>query len=202
MNENIVTITGAVRGIGRATALELAKNGCTVVCADIREPDDEAVKDYLAEIQAISPDSIYVKADISKDEDERAFIDTAFEKFGRIDIHVNNAGIAPRVRADLLEMTRESMDALLNVNLKGTFFLTQYVANRMINANCGKMIINVTSMSAYTSSTNRGEYCISKAGLSMVTTLFADRLSQYGINVYEIRPGIIATDMTSKIRDK
>ena len=103
---------------------------------------------------------------------------------------------------DILEMTEESMDRLLSINLKGTFFLTQYAANKMIENNCGEAIINITSMSAYVSSTSRGEYCISKAGLAMVTALFADRLAEYGINVYELRPGIIETDMTAKVKDK
>ena len=156
----------------------------------------------MNDIRALSPESICVRADISKAEDEALIIDTAVNRFGKIDILVNNAGVAPRERNDILSMSRESMDRLLDINLKGTFFLTQYCANKMIELGCGEAIINITSMSAYTSSTNRGEYCISKAGLAMVTSLFADRLAEYGINVYEIRPGIIKTDMTATVNEK
>ena len=120
---------------------------------------------------------------------------------GSVDLLVNNAGIAPRVRADLLEMSEESMDELMKVNLYGPFFLTQQIAKGMIERGRG-MIINISSMSAYTVSVNRGEYCISKAGISMMTQLYAVRLAEYGIPVYEIRPGIIKTDMTSAVTSK
>ena len=129
-------------------------------------------------------------------------VDTVYDTFGCLDVLVNNAGVAPLERKDLLEMSEESMDRLLDINLKGTFFLTQYAASKMIAHQTGDMIINVTSMSAYTASINRGEYCISKAGLAMVTDLFAVRLAEYGINVYEIRPGIIRTDMTATVTKK
>ena len=119
-----------------------------------------------------------------------------------IDVLVNNAGVAPTVRNDILQMSEESMDRLLNINLKGTFFLTQRVANAMIDGGFGSAIINITSMSVYTSSTSRGEYCISKAGLAMVTTLFADRLASTNIRVYEVRPGIIETPMTAGVKGK
>jgi 3-oxoacyl-[acyl-carrier protein] reductase len=129
------------------------------------------------------------------------------ENFGRIDVLINNAGVAPKTRMDLLETTEESMDHVLGINLKGTFFLTQLVANVMTrqlerDPDSRPKIINISSVSAYTSSVNRGEYCISKAGLSMVTSLFADRLAEYGILVYEIRPGIIKTDMTAAVQEK
>ena len=126
------------------------------------------------------------------------------ESFGRIDVLVNVAGVAPRVRRDLLEMTEESYDEVMNINLKGTLFLTIAAAKEMIK-NEGERkgaIVNISSMSAYTSSVNRGEYCISKAGVSMITTLFADRLAEYGIPVNEVRPGIIATGMTEKVKEK
>ena len=122
------------------------------------------------------------------------------EKYGKIDILLNVAGVAPKVRADLLEMTEESYDYVMGINTKGTLFLTQRVANEMIKGGIQGSIVNISSMSAYTSSVNRGEYCISKAGASMITTLFADRLAEYGIMVNEVRPGIIATDMTSKVQ--
>lgn len=195
-----VIVTGASRGIGRAVSLKLAADGFVVVAA--ARGDAEKAAEYIGELQKLSPESIYVSADISSEEDRRRLVDTAFDRFGRLDILVNNAGVAPTERRDILEMTEESMQRLLDINLKGTFFLTQYAANRMLAAKCGEMIINVTSMSAYTASINRGEYCISKAGLSMATELFAARLAEYGINVYEIRPGIIRTDMTAAVTEK
>ncbi len=195
-----VIVTGASRGIGRAVSLKLAADGFVVVAA--ARGDAEKAAEYIGELQKLSPESIYVSADISSEEDRRRLVDTAFDRFGRLDILVNNAGVAPTERRDILEMTEESMQRLLDINLKGTFFLTQYAANRMLAAKCGEMIINVTSMSAYTASINRGEYCISKAGLSMATELFAARLAEYGINVYEIRPGIIRTDMNAAVTEK
>ena len=136
--------------------------------------------------------------------DRERFVKTAMDLYGHIDILVNVAGVAPKVRADLLEMTEESYDYVMDINTKGMLFLTQAVANIMIQ-NPGPArgaIVNISSLSAYTSSVNRGEYCISKAGVSMITKLFADRLAEYGIPVNEVRPGIIATDMTSKVQAK
>ena len=195
-----VIVTGASRGIGRAVSLKLAADGFAVVAA--ARGTAEKAAEYVGELQKLSPESIYVSADISSEDDRRRLVDTAFDRFGGLDILVNNAGVAPTERRDILEMTEESMQRLLDINLKGTFFLTQYAANRMLAAKCGEMIINVTSMSAYTASISRGEYCISKAGLSMATELFAARLAEYGINVYEIRPGIIRTDMTAAVTEK
>ena len=193
-------VTGASRGIGRAISLKLAENGFTVIAA--ARASEENAAEYIAQLKAISPESIYVPTDISDDAARKNLVDTAFARFGRLDILVNNAGVAPLERNDILQMREESMDRLLDINLKGTFFLTQYAANKMIENKCGDMIINVTSMSAYTASINRGEYCISKAGLAMVTDVFAVRLAEYGINVYEIRPGIIRTDMTATVTEK
>lgn len=190
-------VTGASRGIGRAIALRLAKDGWTVIAAA-----RAAESDVGEALGALSAGSCYVSADISSDADRRRLIDAAFDRFGRLDLLVNNAGVAPIERNDLLEMSEESMDRLLDINLKGTFFLTQYAAKRMLAAGCGDAIVNVTSMSAYTASVNRGEYCISKAGLSMVTSLFAARLAEAGIRVYEVRPGIIRTDMTAGVSAK
>lgn len=198
--KKIAIVTGASRGIGRAVSLRLAEDGFAVVAA--ARGSAEKAAEYTEELQKFSPESIYVSADISSEEDRRRLVDAAFDRFGRLDILVNNAGVAPLERLDILEMTEESMQRLLNINLKGTFFLTQYAANRMLAARCGEMIINVTSMSAYTASVNRGEYCISKAGLSMATELFAARLASEGINVYEVRPGIIRTDMTAAVTEK
>ena len=179
----------------------LASKGYRIIAVGTREP--EAVSEYIDELKKLSPDSTYVAADISKPECREKIFRTA-EELGGFDILVNNAGCAPLVRQDLLEMTEESLDRLLNINLKGTFFMCQSAANYLIDRKTdnNKMIINITSISAETSSLNRGEYCISKAGLSMVTKLFADKLAAYGINVYELRPGIIETDMTACVKDK
>lgn len=176
-------VTGGTRGIGRGIAEKLRDEGweVTVSCRTRRE----------------IPGIKCVEADNSIDF-ERARL---LEEAGDIDLLVNNAGIAPKVRADLLDMSEESMDELLKVNLNGPFFLTQQAAKGMIARGRG-MIINISSMSAYTVSVNRGEYCISKAGISMMTQLYAARLAEYGIPVYEIRPGIIRTDMTSKVTEK
>lgn len=193
-------VTGASRGIGRGISLKLAEAGFIVIAA--ARGDAEKAADYIAELKALSPESIYVPTDISVEADRKNLVDTAIRTFGKVDILVNNAGVAPIERKDILEMSEESMDRLLGINLKGTFFLTQYTANKMIEGGFGDAIINVTSMSAYTASISRGEYCISKAGLAMATDLFAVRLAEYGINVYEIRPGIIRTDMTAGVSAK
>lgn len=204
--KTVVLVTGATRGIGRGISLYLAEKGYRICTVGTRSADDENVSKYLSELSALCDDYVYIQGDISRAENRKNIVDTVFEKCSRLDILVNNAGIAPSVRADLLEMSEESFDHVLNVNLKGTFFLTQYAAKRMVetldNSGINKMIINITSISTDVSSINRGEYCISKSGLSMVTKLFADRLSDYGINVYELRPGIIETDMTSVVKEK
>lgn len=187
-------VTGAAGGIGFATVKRLLEEGIAVVGMDIQPQMPQ------------TPDGefIYVSGDLSKAADRASAVETALDAYGRIDILVNVAGVAPRVRADLLKMTEESYDFVMNINTKGTLFLTQAVANRMIqnDGDCKGTIVNISSMSAYTSSANRGEYCISKAGVSMITTLFADRLAAYGIPVNEIRPGIIATGMTATVQEK
>ena len=198
----VAIVTGSERGIGRATAKLLSENGFTVVSASVANETDELVTTLLEELRVNAPESTYIKTDISKDEDRKNLVKTVVEKFGRIDVLVNNAGVAPIERRDILEMSEQSMDRLLGINLKGTFFLTQAVANAMIAGGFGSAIINITSMSVYTSSTNRGEYCISKAGLAMVTTLFADRLAKTPVRVYEVRPGIIETPMTAGVKGK
>ena len=198
----VAIVTGSERGIGRATAKLLSENGFTVVSASVANDGDELVTSLLEELRVSAPESMYVKTDISKDEDRKNLVKTVVEKFGKIDVLVNNAGVAPIERKDILEMSEQSMDRLLGINLKGTFFLTQAVANAMIAGGFGSAIINITSMSVYTSSTNRGEYCISKAGLAMVTTLFADRLAKTPVRVYEVRPGIIETPMTAGVKGK
>jgi len=203
--KRVALITGAARGIGNGIALQLAKDGYSIVIMDVLKKQD--VSDNIAEVEAVGTEVLYARGDITSAESRKQVVDAAMEKFGRIDVLVNNAGVAPRVRADILEATEESFDFVTGINLKGTFFLSQLVANTMIGL-IGKvddympMIVNIASMSSYVSSTSRGEYCISKAGVSMVTKLFADRLAEYGINVYEIRPGIIYTPMTEVVKDK
>lgn len=178
-------VTGAASGIGLAVAEKFLQNGYTVIGMSRR-----------LESPINHPDFHYLSGDISVKEDRERLIKYA----NKIDVLVNVAGVAPKVRADILEMSEESFDYVLDINLKGTFFLTQEVAKRM--KEYGGSICFISSISEYVSSVNRGEYCISKAGLSMVTKLFADRLAEYNITVNEVRPGIIATDMTEKVKDK
>lgn len=187
----IALVTGVASGIGLATAKRLLENGYSVVGMSRRSKME----------QELSGDFTYVSGDIGNAADRTRFVETAINKYGQIDVLVNVAGVAPKVRADLLSMTEENYDYVMDINTRGTFFLTQQVANHMIRKQRG-CIVNISSLSAYTSSVNRGEYCISKAGVSMITKLFADRLAEYGIPVNEIRPGIIATDMTSKVQEK
>jgi len=206
-------VTGASRGIGRAIALALAKAGYDVVINYAKNA--AAAQEVQAQVEAHGCRAHLVQADISIAADRARLVDETIRAFGRIDLLVNNAGIAPEVRADLLEATEESFDRLIAVNLKGPYFLTQLVAKRMLEPRPGEIrgtgglispaapkIINITSVSAYAASINRGDYCIAKAGLAMMTKLFAARLASEGINVYEIRPGIIETDMTASVKAK
>lgn len=190
----IALVTGVAGGIGFATAEKLLENGMAVVGMDVAEkmPSD------------LQGEFTYFKGDLSSAESREAFVKLAVAKYGRIDVLVNVAGVAPKVRNDILEMTEESYDFVMNINTKGTLFLTQLVANQIKNNDGDNKgaIVNISSMSGYTSSVSRGEYCISKAGVTMITTLFADRLAEYGIMVNEIRPGIIATGMTEKVKAK
>ena len=189
--KKVALVTGVAGGIGLATAKLLLENDICVVGMDV-----------LPEMpQTLLGEFTYFQGDLSKKESRNAYVKTAVDKYSKIDILVNVAGVAPKVRADILEMTEESYDFVMNINTKGTLFLTQSVANVMKNNNSGS-IVNISSMSGYTSSTSRGEYCISKAGVTMITALFADRLAEYGITVNEIRPGIISTGMTEKVQAK
>jgi 3-oxoacyl-[acyl-carrier protein] reductase len=201
MNEKVALITGAARGIGRAIAVALAKEKWRVA-VNYRENAD-AAKEALGMVESAGGSGIAVQADIADAADRARLVAETLEAFGQIDLLVNNAGMAPRQRMDLLETTETSYDEVMAVNLKGPFFLTQLVARRMIELKVERAgIINIGSLSAYTSSVNRGEYCLSKAGMGMMTALFADRLAGCGINVYEVRPGIIHTDMTGAVREK
>ncbi len=207
-NRPVSLVTGAGRGIGRGIAVELAKLGHAIVINYAGNAG--AAQECLALVHEAGGDGLPVRADISSAEDRVRLVQETRDAYGRIDLLVNNAGVAPDVRADLLEAGEESFDRLININLKGPYFLTQLVANQMIaqiqggrNSPFGPpQIITITSMSAYTASVNRGDYCVAKAGLSMMTALFAARLAEFGINVYEIRPGVIATDMTGSVKEK
>ncbi len=194
MNENpVALITGASRGIGRAIARDLARDHR--VLATYRG-NEEAARSLQAETGC----EIF-RCDIASREDRAALLAYCGDKFGRLDLLVNNAGMAPRERNDLLEATEESFDEVLTTNLKGPYFLTQAAARTLRDQASGRIVF-ITSISAYTSSPNRGEYCVSKAGLSMTVALFADRLAEYGVGVYEIRPGVIQTDMIAAVKGK
>ena len=205
MNERAALVTGAGRGIGRGIALGLAERGWAVL-VNYRS-DAEAATETARLVAQAGGRGAAVQADISDPADRARLVAGTLERFGRIDLLVNNAGIAPRRRVDILEVGEASYDEVMAVNLKGPFFLTQRVAKTMIDLiEAGTVerpkIVNVGSLSAYTSSPSRGEYCLSKAGVAMMTALYADRLAGYGIQVYEVRPGIIATDMTSVVEKK
>ena len=190
---HIAIVTGVLGGIGKESALQLLRAGYTVVGMDVVEATD------LSDFEGF--DFTYVKGDLASADSRTALVETASTK-GDISVLVNVAGVAPKVRRDILEMTEESYDFVMGINTKGTLFLTQLVANKMIQQGKGGSIVNISSCSAYTSSTSRGEYCISKAGVSMITKLFADRLAGEGITVNEICPGIIATGMTAAVKEK
>ncbi len=240
-----VLITGGSRGIGNAIALRLAQDGYAIAVAAASDESTAAGNIQKIREACDGRPFIYIKGNIALEDDRKHIITRTISEFGRLDVLVNNAGVAPVTRTDILETTEESFDRVMDINLKGTFFLTQLAAKVMIRQSQedegegeyeerkaekegqlkqrisgkgqqgqqgqqgqrheqlqGSVIINISSVSAYATSTNRGEYCISKAGISMVTALFADRLALYGIRVYEIRPGIIMTDMTAGVQEK
>ena len=202
-------ITGASRGIGRGIAMELAKVGHDLVIN--YAGNVEAAQRTQADCLTAAKSKIRAEVcqgDVSVAADRRRLVEFTRQTFGRLDLLVNNAGGAPTVRADILEAGEESFDRLININLKGPYFLTQLVARWMVEqaktAGSGyrPKIVIVSSISAYTASSNRGDYCVSKAGLAMMTKLYAARLAEHGINVFEIRPGVIATDMTGPVKAK
>ena len=186
-------VTGALGGIGKESAIQLMRAGYTVLGMDVVDANDLSAFDGL--------DFVYFKGDLSNEASRLEIVKKAAE-IGEIALLVNVAGVAPKVRRDILEMTEESYDFVMGINTKGTLFLTQTVANEMVKQGHGGAIVNISSCSAYTSSVSRGEYCISKAGVSMITKLFADRLASEGITVNEICPGIIATGMTAAVKEK
>ena len=208
----VAIITGGSRGIGVAIALDLAKLGYDIVISHFDfaaggKPDHSEAAGAVRQIQAAGSKCEALRADVASAADRKELIELAKERFGRCDMLVNNAGIAPAARTDILAATEASFDRIMAVNLKGPYFLTQAVAGWMIEqkkADPGRKfrIVNISSISAYTSSPSRAEYCISKAGVSMMTKLYADRLAEHGIYVYEIRPGIIETDMTRPVKQK
>lgn len=198
-------VTGGSRGIGRAIVLALAGAGWQVAFS--YQSNREAADETLGLVEQAGGKGLALRADLASADDRAALLRETLAAFDGLDALVNNAGMAPRVRADLLEMGEASYDEVMAANLKGPFFLTQAAARAMLAArrsdrSGAPVIINIGSISAYTSSTNRGEYCIAKAGLGMLTALFADRLANEGILVYEVRPGIIATDMTAAVQAK
>jgi 3-oxoacyl-[acyl-carrier protein] reductase len=203
-------VTGAGRGIGREICLELAKNGFDLVGVDIlADPTNKEsglfeVKETIEELNKIL---FPFEADIADLETHQKILQETLDRFGRIDVLVNNAGVAPEKRRDVLEASPQSYDRVLSINARAAFFLTQKISKRMIKEleeDPGKKpcIIFISSISAYVSSPSRAEYCISKAALSMAARIYADRLVEYGINVYEVRPGVIRTDMTAPVREK
>jgi NAD(P)-dependent dehydrogenase (short-subunit alcohol dehydrogenase family) len=199
----LALVTGASRGIGRGIALALAHHGWSV--AINFHSNLTAAEATSHELKARGAQALMVQADIADSAGRERLVNQTLDRFGRIDLLVNNAGMAPRQRVDILEVGEASYEEVMATNLRGPFFLTQRVAKVMLRqietrlpgTNDSYQIVNIGSISAYTSSLNRAEYCLSKAGMAMMTTLFADRLAEAGINVYEIRPGIIDTDMTS-----
>ena len=210
MGRPVAFITGASRGIGRGIAIELAKRGYDIAGSSrISDSSNRAngifeVKQCVEELgSAFLP----ITGDVSVLDDHERMLEPVLKSFGRIDLLVNNAGVAPEKRLDILETTPESYDRVLSTNLRGPFFLTQRIAQLMIgrkkqNPDDRSSVIFITSVSAYISSPSRAEYCLSKAGLSLAAAIFADRLSAFGINVYEVRPGIIKTDMIATVREK
>ncbi|HRI89503.1 MAG TPA: 3-ketoacyl-ACP reductase [Candidatus Hydrogenedentes bacterium] len=205
MGKAVALVTGASRGIGRGIALALAQQGYDI--AGAATSLGTGLEEVQREVESLGQRFAPVVLDISNLDDHARAVQEVVAEFGRIDLLVNNAGVAPKVRLDILETTDESFDRLININLRGPFFLTQRVASHMIaqvkaGATYAPKIVFITSISSNAASPNRAEYCVSKAGLSMAAQTFAVRLAEHGINVYDLRPGITATDMTSAVKQK
>lgn len=195
-------VTGGTRGIGYGIAQALARDGWRLVLCGRR-----AEEEVQSAVRVLGADAVYVQADIGTAEGRARLVDVVVERCGVINLLVNNAGIGPRERVDMLEASEENFEEVLRVNLQGPYFLTQAVARQMVeqkrrNQDEVGCIVNITSISATVASVNRGEYCVAKAGLSMASKLWAVRLAEFGISVYEVRPGIIATDMTAGVKEK
>tara|TARA_B110000003_G_C16506501_1_gene479468 strand:- start:85 stop:861 length:777 start_codon:yes stop_codon:yes gene_type:complete len=206
MSKPVAFITGGSRGIGFGCAHQLAQLGFDVAINGMR--DESAVSEPIAALEALGARVLYCQGDIGSAEARSSMLASIKERFGRLNVLVNNAGVAPKERKDILEASEESFDYVVDTNVKGPYFLSQAAANWMIeqkdaaDADAFYAIINVGSISATVVSVNRGEYCVSKAGIAMMSQLFAARLGEYGIPVYEIRPGVIKTDMTSGVTGK
>jgi len=203
--KKVALVTGAARGIGFGIAKCLAADGCDIAVCDIHEPD--TVEPALNALREAGADALYCRADVTSPDARARMLREIKEQFGHLNVLVNNAGVAPKVRADITEATEESFEWVMKINLQGPYFLTQAVANWLIaqqKADPGfeGCIVNVSSVSATVASPSRGEYCLSKAGVSMATKLWAVRLGEFGIPVYEVRPGIIQTDMTAGVKEK
>jgi 3-oxoacyl-[acyl-carrier protein] reductase len=201
----VALVTGGSRGIGRGVASELAASGFHLAINGRRAENE--VAPVLEQLCATGIEAIYCQGDVANLEDHGRLLKQVRERFGRLDVLVNNAGVAPKVRTDILLATPESFDRLISINLRGPYFLTQAVAQWMVEQRKKDdqfrgCIVNVSSISAMVASVNRGEYCISKAGVAMATKLWATRLAEFGIDVYEVRPGVIATDMTSAVKER
>lgn len=201
----VALITGAARGIGLGIAKCLAAEGYDIAANGVR--DEHAAQPALDELRERGAKVLYCRADIAETAARAAMLQQVEEHFGRLNVLVNNAGVAPKVRADILEATEESYEWVMKTNLQGPYFLTQAAANWMIrqrraDPRCQACVVNVSSISATVASPNRGEYCLSKAGVSMATKLWAARLGEFGIPVYEVRPGLIKTDMSKPATEK
>jgi len=205
MSKRVALVTGGAPGIGLGISRSLAQSGFDLTICGVRT--EAAVAEKIAGLRAAGADVLYVSADISEKAARLKLLEAVRERYGRLHVLVNNAGIAPRERRDILEASEESFEEVVRTNLQGPYFLTQAAARWMVTqrqsspefAGC---VINVSSISATVASPNRGEYCISKAGIAMATALWAVRLAEYGISVFEVRPGIVRTDMTAGVRDK
>lgn len=201
----VAIITGGTRGIGFGIARSLASHGVDLILNGMRDLD--AISPVLDELAGFGVDVKYVQGNVAEDDVRKSIVYTAIEEYGHLNFLINNAGVAPSERNDILDMTEKSYDRVMDINLKGSVFLSQLAAKEMIKTKSEQpesntAIINISSVSATVVSINRGEYCMSKAGMSMLTQLFAARLGDEGIPVYEVRPGLIKTDMTSAVTDK
>lgn len=203
--KRVALVTGGTRGIGLGVARALAKEGFSLAVCGTRAEED--VVSALGALRATGADVFYCRADVSSAEDRHALLERVRIRFGALHVLVNNAGVAPLTRTDLLEASEESFERVLRINLKGPYFLTQAAARWMVQQRQAAeafmgCVVNIGSVSAEVASVNRGEYCVSKAGIAMMTRLFASRLGEFGIPVYEVRPGIIHSDMTESVTAK
>jgi 3-oxoacyl-[acyl-carrier protein] reductase len=204
-SKRVALVTGGSRGIGLGIAESLAASGFDLAINGVRPAAD--IAEALSKLNATGVAAHYVQGNVAEAGDRQSIIEGVRGRFGRLDVLVNNAGVAPNVRADILDAAEESFDRVMDINLKGPYFLTQLAARWMIeqrhdDPNFRGVVVNISSVSATEASVNRGEYCISKAGIVMATQLWAHRLAEFGIAVYEVRPGIIHTDMSAAVAEK